>query len=490
MTGLLLVLNIVFSAIALIVGYALGIWTMTCRHRRQSSTGPEAPAVERQKNIERERTLMVTERLRDLAAVVANDVGQHSSKMGEITEGLKTLDTTDVEATGAGLVNALSKIVVANQALQERLARAEEQIAAQAREIHQHESEARTDSLTGLANRRAFDDELRRRCSEAERNGTALSLLIMDIDYFKKFNDTHGHQAGDEVLRSVGCKLKEVCREMDLPCRYGGEEFAVVMPATPVEDAKIGAERVRKAVESMTTRFEGKQLKVTTSIGVAQFVNADDTTRLVRRADDALYASKAAGRNSGYWHDGQQSHPIGVRQHMILPKCTKDRPAALTLESLPNRTKFADELRRRIAEAVRTEQPIAVLVAELDGYQAIRNRFDTDTAYAALDAVATLIRHSLREMDLVARLSESRFAVILPGNTLGTADAVVFRLANALKQSPLQYDNQLIDLELVTGKSELRMSDSVEMLVGRAEADLHEQFSGGAADPEESLTAG
>lgn len=471
--SVLLVLNIVFAAISLVVGIALGAWLTAGRRETAVSTDSESVQQERKDRIEHEKTVMVTERLRDLASGVANDVVQHSSTVGEITEGLKTLDTKDVEATGAGLVAALSQIVIANQRLQERLEKAEKQIAAQAREIHQHESEARTDSLTGLANRRAFDDEMRRRCSEAQRKGTPLSLIIMDIDHFKKFNDTHGHQAGDEVLRLIGQKLYEVCREMDLPCRYGGEEFTVVMPATPIEDAKGAAERVRKAIAAMSISFEGKNLKVTTSIGLAQFTDSDDTMMLVRRADDALYAAKAAGRNSGYWHDGQQSHPLATPLQQTRNRRVGDQVATPFLDSLPNRTKFAEALRRRIAESVRTEQPIVVLVVELDGYHALQNRFDADVANAALDAVATLMRNSLREMDLVARLSDSRFAVMLPGNTLDTADTVVSRLSNALSQCPLQIGSQLIDLELNAGKSQLKAADSVEDLVNRAEADLN-----------------
>ena len=147
----------------------------------------------------------------------------------------------------------MDQMLAANTELQQRLEQAEKQLAAQAAEIKAHESEARTDSLTGLSNRRAFDDELKRRLSEWQRKGTPCTLVLLDIDFFKKFNDTHGHQVGDEVLRQVAKVLAAQSREMDVPCRYGGEEFAVILPATDALKACIVAERIRAAVEASTT---------------------------------------------------------------------------------------------------------------------------------------------------------------------------------------------------------------------------------------------
>src|SRR6185295_757566 len=136
---------------------------------------------------------------------------------------------------------------LANAELQQRLEQAEKQLAVQAVQIKAHESEARTDSLTTLSNRRAFDDELKRRLNEWQRKGTPCTLVMMDIDFFKKFNDTHGHQVGDEVLRQVAKVLGVQSREMDIPCRYGGEEFAVILPATEALKACKVAERIRAA---------------------------------------------------------------------------------------------------------------------------------------------------------------------------------------------------------------------------------------------------
>ena len=471
--SLLVVLNLVFAVVALAAGFVGGVWVGT--RRRTEEEVPIDEELELQKQLERERAALATERLRDLAGSVVCDVGEHSSTMGEITADLRALDTTDVEATGAGLVDALSRIVSANEMLQERLTKAEEQIAAQAREIHIHESEARTDSLTGLANRRAFDDEMRRRHSEATRKGTLFSLIILDIDFFKKFNDTHGHQAGDEVLRAVGRQLSYTCREMDLACRYGGEEFAVIMPSTPVEDGKCAAERIRTAVESLTVEFEGKKLKVTTSIGLAQWNEVEGIARLLKRADDALYASKKAGRNCGHWHDGTTSHCFTERVLQQLEnEKKKTRPSIGTsiLDTLPSRTVFVDELRRRMSESTRSGQPIGVLVFDLASYDQIASQFGSELGRAALDAVAIGIQQTIRDMDLLARLDENRFVVMLPDGDEEVVGIVGQRSIATLRECQLKLGDEIPDLQVEFGSSAMEPGDTVEILVGRALSDL------------------
>jgi diguanylate cyclase len=171
-------------------------------------------------------------------------------------------------------------------------------------------NEARTDPLTGLANRRALNQELERRIAQLQRQGTPLSLLLVDVDHFKRFNDTHGHQAGDEMLCSMARVFRDAVRDMDLATRYGGEEFAIVLPGTVLEDAKCAAERVRRAAAEIELTFRGAKLRDTVSVGLAQATETDDPQSLLRRADDALYAAKEAGRNCSYFNDGRTSLPI------------------------------------------------------------------------------------------------------------------------------------------------------------------------------------
>jgi len=171
-----------------------------------------------------------------------------------------------------------------------------------------------TDGLTKLFVHRyfqiAFDNELKR----AKRYGSCASLIILDIDHFKKFNDTYGHQMGDRVLSLTALVLRDAIRSIDVPCRYGGEEFAVVLPETDAQNALGVADRIRRAVESYEyPGLDGSTLKVTVSIGLASFPeHGTEKMDLIKRADEAMYWSKEAGRNHVFvWSPaGPASRPI------------------------------------------------------------------------------------------------------------------------------------------------------------------------------------
>ena len=152
---------------------------------------------------------------------------------------------------------------------------------------------AATDGLTKIANRRTFESTLEREVARATRNAEHVSLVMVDIDHFKQLNDTHGHQAGDEVLRNVAAALACECRDFDTPARYGGEEFAIVLPGCGPEEAVDIAERLRRAVSAAPG-----VVPITASAGVATYPShAGDADTLVRAADEALYRSKHAGRD-------------------------------------------------------------------------------------------------------------------------------------------------------------------------------------------------
>ncbi|MFT3693684.1 MAG: sensor domain-containing diguanylate cyclase [Kofleriaceae bacterium] len=162
----------------------------------------------------------------------------------------------------------------------------------------QMETMATTDGLTGLTNRRAFDEKFEDLLQRAQRHNYKVALLMCDIDHFKNVNDTYGHPIGDEVLRRVASVLKEVPRKIDVPARYGGEEFVVLLDNVDVAQAKAVAERIRIEISKLVVDTEKGALSVTESIGVAAFPDdARDRETLKERADLALYHAKHTGRN-------------------------------------------------------------------------------------------------------------------------------------------------------------------------------------------------
>lgn len=162
---------------------------------------------------------------------------------------------------------------------------------------------ATMDALTGLNNRRQFEVRLKEEYSSANRQNTPLCAIMIDIDFFKKFNDTYGHAIGDTVLRTTANVIKEQLREYDIPSRYGGEEFCILLPQTNIDEAKIVAERLRTSVENKKIEIQTnkneqiKHISVTISVGLAQLDIKDMTDDLYMKADRALYEAKEQGRN-------------------------------------------------------------------------------------------------------------------------------------------------------------------------------------------------
>lgn len=153
------------------------------------------------------------------------------------------------------------------------------------------------DALTGIYNRRFLESRLQEECERHRRHSRPLSLMMIDIDFFKKVNDTYGHQCGDMVLQSVAGKTAAVVRKSDFVARYGGEEFCCLLPETAAEDAEIVAENLRTHIEEIENRFDNNSIKVTISLGISGLTTEDSPETLLKRADDALYQAKHSGRN-------------------------------------------------------------------------------------------------------------------------------------------------------------------------------------------------
>jgi diguanylate cyclase len=220
-----------------------------------------------------------------------------------LEQSAQLLDTSGVEALRSVVTNLQTdtqKMRAAVVDLQGNLAHSRQEIETLKRELEHARIEALTDPLTGALNRRGFEMQFSRFLTESEAAGTEISLIMLDIDHFKKINDTHGHLFGDKVIRGVAEVLKANVKGKDAIARLGGEEFGVLLPETSLSGAQMLADKIRQMVEKgRIRRQDGKDAVggITISLGVAELNRNEDTSAFLNRADKALYFSKENGRN-------------------------------------------------------------------------------------------------------------------------------------------------------------------------------------------------
>ncbi len=198
------------------------------------------------------------------------------------------------------LLNELAQAVTRATKLEARFVESTRELDTIRDSLNKSEERARTDTLTGLPNRRALDEFFRKAQIAAMEQGEPLSVLLIDIDHFKTFNDNFGHGVGDQVLRLMSNVLRERLRDIDLPARYGGEELIAVLPGADLPGCEVVAERIRRAISEcrITRRSTGELLpSITVSIGVGQFQFGESMADLIDRCDRALYLAKRTGRD-------------------------------------------------------------------------------------------------------------------------------------------------------------------------------------------------
>ncbi len=229
----------------------------------------------------------------------------YSTSLGEAKAALAgATENGTLETIVQGLIEATHETESVNRKLEDQLNESRRQIAELQESLEAIRYESLVDDLTTLANRKHFDQTLERMITDANASGNTFSLLFTDIDHFKKFNDTFGHQTGDQVLRLVALAVKQNIKGQDVACRYGGEEFAVLLPRTGLEKSSVVAEHIREAVFSkeLVKRSTGENLgRITISIGVSEWKRGDTAQSMIERADMCLYAAKHGGRNQVRW---------------------------------------------------------------------------------------------------------------------------------------------------------------------------------------------
>lgn len=234
----------------------------------------------------------------DFLATAISDNRTQMENLGEVKS--ECHSAVDPRSIIEKLVKELSNATSRSSALEANFLQTTKDLDQIKDSLKQAEEHSNTDALTGLANRRSLEAFLRATQITAMEAGTPLSVLMIDIDHFKKFNDSYGHQVGDQVLRLVAKVLQECVRDCDLAARYGGEELMAVLPGATLDDCVEAAERIRQRISEarLTRRATGEEISsVTVSIGVAQFRMAESADGMIERCDRALYQAKRAGRN-------------------------------------------------------------------------------------------------------------------------------------------------------------------------------------------------
>ncbi len=248
-----------------------------------------------------------SEQLGDAAQSLVEQVSASQTSLQTYGRALSTLtDQMDRDRTVGGLLDALTVLASETSRASERNRILEQQLAASLARIGKLRTElvdarqdATTDGLTGLRNRRALEAAMRRAMRTARGEATPMSLLLLDIDHFKQFNDNYGHRTGDLVLRLVAGIIADNVKGRDTAARYGGEEFAVVLTSADLQAGLTVAGQIRALLDGKNLVARGKQqpAMVTLSVGVAQFRPGDSVGSLIERADAALYQAKRQGRN-------------------------------------------------------------------------------------------------------------------------------------------------------------------------------------------------
>jgi diguanylate cyclase len=231
-----------------------------------------------------------------------NETAQYGKKLQGYSRKLNAArEIREMQQIIKDLLEETGKMEQASSSLQKKLEEATDEAQKLRQKLEKKEREALLDVLTGLHNRKAFGRTLQELHDAYKEKGTIFSLIMLDIDFFKKFNDTYGHKIGDEVLHIVGTTLKECIKGKDLAARYGGEEFAVLLPATTLANALTVAEQIRHEFAGKTLKLKktGEKIgNINCSLGISQIQAHDSTDTVVERADQALYLAKHSGRNN------------------------------------------------------------------------------------------------------------------------------------------------------------------------------------------------
>lgn len=438
--GSFMFVDFVFAVTTIGIGFACGWYLRGGEARR-----------ERYHNFrERQFNREVTSRLHELAGDVADRVHQHSVNIEHIGAELPAA------ADSATVVAAVTQLLESNRDLKEQLRHTQNKLHEQSRLLEARAADAMVDAMTGLANRRALDEEMTRRFAEFRCQGRILSLLLIDLDNFRALNDRYGCVVGDRVLRGVAAAIRQQVRGMDLVARYDEDELAIILPGTPSSGAVLAAERLRRSIEATRFPQEDGSIGVTVSVGVSQLATDTSLDALIQRADAALHAAKTAGRNRTFWHDGERvrsstekepdpsaaerlpeqkpnGHRWAGRTSVLDPLAEEELPSQknaspaggdLQESQVCSRAEFVVEMSRLRAECRHAGQPFCIVLARIDRYDEITGTFGSRIGALLRRVTLRFLRAAVADRGIIGQIDDSTFGMLLAATPLADAKPI------------------------------------------------------------------
>lgn len=317
---------------SVLVGVAAGYFL-----KRGRGEGSAVAAAERAEQ-ERQATLKVLVDVLKSVEQINGDVESHNSEIRQTADHVGSMKVSgEMVSVQQVLLDHMKALATSNKRLQNDLLCSQYHMEEQARQIDQIRREAYTDSLAQVANRKAFDEKLHLLLAAWSRQRQPFVLIMADMDHLKRINDSHGHRAGDLVIQKLGTMLKNWVREGDFVARYGGDEFAVLLPNTVLADGVNLAEAIRGKIADQGSQvtYRGEEVALSLSIGVAIVADGDDAGSLVHRADTALYRSKHLGRNQVQTEPRLAAGPSSGFQGASTADADPTETTAREVESLP-----------------------------------------------------------------------------------------------------------------------------------------------------------
>ena len=310
--------SIAFAILGLVIGYTMG--------RSKARSSSEDASVQGRVFIgtdqlingdmtadQRERMLQLLHEIGSYTNEYSDKVSAYQDELGELSKRIQSGQSVgpSVSQTSERIIELLQQFMHNNADLQTKLDMAESQLEQKTRQIECYLNEARTDSLTGLLNRRAFDQKLEELFHNHRRGGSSFVVALIDVDHFKSVNDSYGHQTGDRTLKAIAGLLSERLQGTLMVARFGGEEFAVIMDG-PINVAAEKLDALRQSLSTHVIDIDSTKLHSSISIGMSEPTDDTGAAPLLRRADEALYAAKNYGRNRVYYHDGKAPTLFGT----------------------------------------------------------------------------------------------------------------------------------------------------------------------------------